>query len=156
MIRAVKPCMSFSSLIMIYYSLFHSVLAYGILFWGISSSSDKLLKLQKRVVRIMTGHGNKTSCRDLFKKWEILPLKSQYMFSILLFVVKNKKHFITNYDSHNVKTRQCENLHFPHLRLTLCQNGVHFTGIKIFNKLPSYLKELVRSPKIFKRTLKNI
>jgi hypothetical protein len=51
MIRAVKPYMSFSSLIMIYYSLFHSVLAYGILFWGISSSSVKLFKLQKRVVR---------------------------------------------------------------------------------------------------------
>jgi hypothetical protein len=37
MIRAVKPCMSFSSLIMTYYSLFHSVLTYGILFWGMSS-----------------------------------------------------------------------------------------------------------------------
>jgi hypothetical protein len=65
MIRAVKPYMSFSSLIMIYYSLFHSVLADGILFLGISSSSDKLFKLQKRVVCIMTGHGNMTSCRDL-------------------------------------------------------------------------------------------
>jgi hypothetical protein len=81
-------------------------------------------------------------------------LKSQYIFSILLFVVKNKKHFITNYDNHNVETRQGGNLHFPHLRLTLCQNGVYFSGIRIFNKLPSYLKELVESPKIFKRALK--
>jgi hypothetical protein len=54
MIRAVKPYMSFSSLIMIYYSLYHSVLAYGILFWGISSSSDKLFKLQKRVGNLAT------------------------------------------------------------------------------------------------------
>jgi hypothetical protein len=97
------------------------------------------------------GHGNRTSCSDLFKKLEILPLKSQYIFLILLFVVKNKKLFIINYDSHNVKTRQCENLHSPHLRLTLCQNGVYF---KIFNKSPSYLKELVGTLKIFKRTLK--
>jgi hypothetical protein len=105
MIRAVKPYMSFSSLIMIYYSLFHSVLAYGILFWGMSSSSLKIFKLQKRVVRIMTDQGNRTSCRELFKKLEILPLKSQYIFSILLLVVKNKKkHFITNYDNHNVDT----------------------------------------------------
>jgi hypothetical protein len=141
---------------MIYYSLFYYVLAYGILFWGISSSSDKLSKLQIRVVRIMTGHGNRTSCRDLFKKLEILPPKSQYIFSILIFVVKNKKLFTANYDSHNVKTRQCENLHFPHSQLTLYQNGIYFTGIKIFNKLPSYLKELVGSPKKFKRTLKNI
>jgi hypothetical protein len=117
-------------------TLFHSVLAYGIIFWGISSSSLELFKLQKRVVRIMTGQGNRTSCRDLFKKLEILPLKSQYIFSILLFVVKNKKHFITNYDNHNVETRQYENLHFPHLRLTLCQNGVYFVELEF---LTSYL-----------------
>jgi hypothetical protein len=151
MIRAVKPNMSFSLLIMIYYFLFHSVLAYGILFWGISSSSDILFKLQKRVVRILTAHGNRTSCRDLFKKLEILPLKSNIFFSILLFVVKNKKLFTPNYDSHNVATRQCENLHFPHLQLTFYQNGIYFTGIQILNKLPSYLKELVGSPTKFKR-----
>jgi hypothetical protein len=29
-------------------------------------------------------------------------------------------------------------------------------GIKVFNKLPSHLRELVESRKIFKRTLKNI
>ena len=85
---------------------------------------------------------------------EILPLKSQYIFSILLFVAKNKKLFITNYDSHNVKTRQGENLNFPLLQLTIYQKGIYFTGIKIFNKLPSYLKELIGSPKKFKRILK--
>jgi hypothetical protein len=86
---------------------------------------------------------------------EILPLKSQYFFSILLFVVKNKKPFISNYDSHNVRTVQCENLHYPSAVLTLYYKGVYFMGINIFNKLPSHLKELVKSPKIFKRALKN-
>jgi hypothetical protein len=40
------------------------------------------------------------------------------------------------------------------MRLTLCQNGVYFNGIRIYNKLPLYLKELVESPKIFNRTFK--
>jgi hypothetical protein len=100
----------------------------------------------------MTGQGIKTSCRDLFKDMEILPLKSQYIFSILSFVLKNKKLFISNYDSHNLRTRQCENLHFSSVVLTLYQNGAYFTGIKIVNQLQSYLKDLVGSPKIFKRT----
>jgi hypothetical protein len=69
------------------------VLTYGNVFWGISPSSDKLFKLQKRVIRIMTGQEVRTTYRDLFKKIEILPLKSQFIFSILLFVVKNKKPF---------------------------------------------------------------
>jgi hypothetical protein len=80
MIRAVKPYMSSSSLIMIYRSLFHSVLTYGIEFWGTSPSTDKLFKLQKRIIRIMTGQGVRTYCRDLFKEREILPLKAQYIF----------------------------------------------------------------------------
>jgi hypothetical protein len=78
------------------------------------------------------------------------------MFSILLFVIKNKQLFITNYDSHNIGTRQCVNLYFPNTGLALYQNGVYFTGIKIFKKLPSYLKELVGFLKIFKRSLKKI
>jgi hypothetical protein len=104
---------------------------------------------------MMTGQGVRTSCRDLFKEMKILSLKLQYIFSNLLFVVKNKtKLFMSNYDSHNVRTRQCENLHYPSIVLTLNQKGVHFMGITIFNKLPSHLKELVKSLKIFKRTLK--
>ena len=37
--------------------------------------------------------GNKDSCRDLFKQLHILPLQSQYIFSVLMFVVKNKDFF---------------------------------------------------------------
>jgi len=36
---------------------------------------------------------NKISCRDLFKKLYILPLQSQYIFSLLMFIVKNKDLF---------------------------------------------------------------
>jgi hypothetical protein len=96
MVRAAKPYMSSSSLIM--------MLTYGIVFWGTSTNTDKLCKLQERVIRIMTGQGVRTSCRDLFKEMQILPLKSQYIFSILLFIIKIKKLFISNYDSHNIRT----------------------------------------------------
>jgi hypothetical protein len=106
--------------------------------------------LQKRVVRLMTGHGNMSSCRDLFRHLKILPLKSQYIFSILIFVLKNRTLFITNYDKYNVKTRRSDNLYLPTSSLTLYQNGVYYTGIKIFNKLQLELKELVQMPKIFK------
>jgi hypothetical protein len=110
----------------------------------------------KKVIRIMTGHGVRTSCRHLFKELEILPLKSKYIFSILLFVARiKKKLFISNYDSNNTRTRQCENLHYPSPVLTLYQKGVYFLGIKIFNELSSHLKELVDYPKIFKRALKD-
>ena len=58
MLTAVKPYMSPSSLITLYYSLFHSALSYGIIFWGHSSNSQNLFTLQKRAIRIITGQGN--------------------------------------------------------------------------------------------------
>ena len=36
------------------------------------------------------GSSNKDSYRELFKNSEVLPLHSQYIFSLLLFVVKNR------------------------------------------------------------------
>jgi hypothetical protein len=150
MLRAVKPYLSISSLKMIYYSLFHSVLSYGIIFWGHSPSTQRLFVLQKRAVRLMTGQGNRASCRNIFKQLEILPLKSQYIYSILLFVSKHKHLFKTNFTSHNIQTRQCENLHLSSSSLTVFQTGVYFSGIKIFNELPLELKKLVETPKKFK------
>jgi len=40
----------------------------------------------------MEGCGSTVSCRNLFKKLQILPLTSQYMLPLLMFVVQNK-HF---------------------------------------------------------------
>jgi hypothetical protein len=48
MIRAVKPYMSSSSLVMVWYSLFHTTLSYGIIFWRQSTNSNKLFMLQKK------------------------------------------------------------------------------------------------------------
>jgi hypothetical protein len=72
----------------------------------------------------MTRYGNRHSCKNLFKQLGILPLKSQYIFSALLFVSKNRKLFTTNRDAHNLQTRQSSNLYFPTSTLTLYQKGV--------------------------------
>jgi hypothetical protein len=41
----------------------------------------------------MKNVGNRVSCQELFKKLSILPLHSQYIWSLLLFVDKNIKEF---------------------------------------------------------------
>ena len=53
------------------------------------------------MVKIMMGYRNRVSCRSLFKKLEILPLTSQYILLLMLFVVKNKLFFILNTENHN-------------------------------------------------------
>jgi hypothetical protein len=63
---------------MAYFACFHSITTYGIIFWGNASNSCMVLKLQKRVIRTMSGAERRTSCRSLFRKLEILPIPCQY------------------------------------------------------------------------------
>jgi len=74
--------MSPETLRMINLAYVHSIMSYGIILGGNQQYSDKIFKIQKRVIRIITNSRMRDSCRELFKKLEILPLFSQYIFSI--------------------------------------------------------------------------
>ena len=65
-----------------------------------------------------------------------LPLQSQYMFSVLLFVIKNKDLYTTNQEIHNITTISNINLHAPVCNLTVLQKGANCSGIKLYNQLP--------------------
>ena len=77
----------------------------------------------------MEGCGNRVSCRNLFKKLQILPLTSQYILSLMMFVVQNKNIFLTNNENHNLDTRQRNNLYIPQANLTIYQKGANYSGI---------------------------
>ena len=47
-IRFLKPYMSDRTLLTIYYSLFHSVISYGIIFWGNSYNSINIFRMKKK------------------------------------------------------------------------------------------------------------
>jgi len=79
-IRYVKHFMSQDTLRTIYFSCFHSILSYGIIFWVNSAYSSNISKIQKRIIRIIMNVRNRDSCPQLFKNLKILPLKSQYIF----------------------------------------------------------------------------
>jgi hypothetical protein len=59
-----------------------------------------------------------------------------------------RKYFITNYDTHNLQTRQSNNL-FPPTSTLMYQKGVYFTDIKLFNELPSAIKETILIENLF-------
>jgi hypothetical protein len=81
-------------------------MSYGIMFWGNSAHSPVIFKMQTRVIRILMGIGYRESCRESFKELKILTFSSQYIFSLLLFVVHNRGYFASNSVYHNITTRQ--------------------------------------------------
>ena len=112
-IRLLKSIISTNNLRTVYFAYVHSIITYGIIFWGNSPYSKNIFKLQKRVMRIIMKVDNRVSCRELFKKLNILPLHSQYILSVLLFVVTNMDIFTINSDVHSINTRHRSDLH-PH------------------------------------------
>ena len=88
---------------MVYFSYFHSIMSYGIIFWGNSHHSINIFKIQKRIIRIITNSNRFDTC-PLFKQLRILSLPSQYIFSILLIVIKNIKLFQLNSQVYNIRT----------------------------------------------------
>jgi len=127
---------------MIYYSHFHSIMTYGIIFWGNSYYSTTIFRLQKRTIRIIVGLRSRDSCKEYFKKLKILPLQSQYILSLLLFVISNRNYFKENLDIHNIDTRTKSNLHQPLANSSKYQKGTYYYGIKVFSNLPSQIKNL--------------
>ena len=95
----------------------------------------------------MEGCGNRVSCRSLFMKLQILPLKSQHSLSLLMFVVQNKTLLLTNAENYNLRTRQRSNLYLPQANLTIYQKGAYYSGIKIFNNLPLEIKNVAGNKK---------
>jgi len=106
------------------------------------------------VIRIITSSRMRDSYKELFKELETLPLYSQYIYSISIFVIRNKRLFSTNNQIHSIHTRFKTNLHPPTANLTKFQKAVYYSAIKIFNNLPQEIKDLANDILLFWNALK--
>lgn len=100
----------------------------------------------------MKGLKKRESCRDSFRKIKILPLCSQYVYSLMQYIVNNRHMFLRNSEINSIGTRQ-NNLFPPSVSMTKVQRGAYYSGIKIFNHLPAKL-ELSNDHKSFEAALK--
>jgi len=97
----------------------------------------------------MTGSRPKTSCKPLFQSLGILTITSQYILSLMKFLLKNQEKFTSNTKVHYINTRNKLKLHKPISNLTLYQKGVYYMRIRIFNELPDCIARLVENKKSF-------
>jgi hypothetical protein len=134
-----------------YTQFYLTVLSFGVIIILVTVS----LKFKKRIIRVIISSGRYDSCRELYKKLQILPLPSQYIFSLLVFVNKNRSCFKYNSEIHNINIHYNHNLYLPSTNLTLVQKGVLFSENKIYNHLPLNIKMLSKDAKCFKSTLRS-
>jgi hypothetical protein len=122
-IRRLFYILNLKTLRMAYFSYFHSIIRYGIIFWGNATNSCMVFRLQKKV-RIMPSAEPRAPCRGLFKKLEILPVPCQYTLSLMLFVIDNSNSLQTGSEIHGLHTRSKNKLFIPIANLTSVQKGI--------------------------------
>lgn len=145
-IRILVNSTSLNILKIAYFSYFHSLLAFGIIFWGNSPLARSVFRIQKRTIRVMLEKNKRDSCKPMFKQLNILPLPCLYILSILLFVKKNMlinaDLFRHNFNIHAHRTRQRNDLHVSSSSTSLYRNSLFHSGVALYNKLPLFIKNI--------------
>jgi hypothetical protein len=113
-------------------------------YFGSATNSCKVFKLQKRVIRIMSGAEPGASCRGLLRKLEILPAPCQYILSLMLFIMDNPYNFQRGLEMHGLRTRSENQLFIPIANLRSVQKGITYFGVKICNSLLNNILKIKR------------
>ena len=69
----------------------------------------------------------------------------------MLFIVDNQKDFLTNAYVHSLDTRNKNYLYLPVVSLSCVQKRVSYSGVKIFNSLPSNIQSYRNDRKRFQK-----
>ena len=140
-------------------------LIYGNLIWGNAYKSriQKIVNIQKKIVRLMTFKSYLEHTEPIFTELKILNLYKlndyltcQFMFRY--FNLQNlpeifTNYFLTNKDVHNYNTRNALMLHKNCNRTNYKKRTLAIKGIDLWNNLPVHQKQ-IRSYSIFKTTIK--
>ena len=123
---------------------------------------DKIFKIQKKYCRLITFSLYKAHSNPLFSKLKFLTVydinKLQialHMYKIINRLISYNEHFDfrTNFQIHDHDTRQKNDIHQAYCRTQTRQNTLQFQGPKLWNALPTELKN-VTPISHFKRKLK--
>lgn len=139
MLRALKLILDLKTLKMVYYAYFHSVMLYGVEFWGNATNSIKIFRMQKKAIRIIFGIKPRSSCRPYFKTHKIRTLYTEYTIRVLKLVNKNAEYYSTNKDLHSHNTRNAYKLRSIQHNSSLFGKTLFYMGLKMYNQLPKHV-----------------
>lgn len=153
-LRCIRCLLNIEVLKNFYFAEVQSSLLYGIMLWGASPAAKKLFLIQKRCIRVMLNKRQSESCRQLFAYLNILPVCCLYILEVACHIFRNKHNLQCHRDIHNHDTRNGASLCTPQNSLNITLKGPLSNGIRIYNKIPTNIKEQPTYFR-FKKTLKN-
>lgn len=101
---------------------------------------DKVLKMQKRALRVICCRDRRFSCRGLFSELNVLTVTAEYIMASVIEIHKAKNEFTLNMDFHTYHTRHRNDIVIPTMRLeTSKRNSL---DVSIFNHIPLHVRTL--------------
>ena len=134
---------------LIYNSLILSHINYGILIWGYQNS--RILKLQKKALRIITLAKYNSHTEPIFKSLRLLKVNDifflrHFQFFHDLLHEKVPKYFLnipfsTNQNIHNYYTRRQRNIHVYRVKHSFAKKCIRYSIPEIINSAPSCITD---------------
>lgn len=128
----------------IYQALVESSINYGLKIWGSTCGNilQNLTLTQKYILKIINKKPKRYSSESLFTESGALSIRELYVKSTLNYM--KYKNTYKNYIQHNINTRSItqDHVYTNRVEFLACQRHVSFTGPRLFNMLPSHIKNI--------------
>jgi hypothetical protein len=168
-IRKAKNFLAKESLILLYYAIFHSHLAYATIVWSSANQSliNDIFKLQKKAIRLITLSKYNAHTEPIFKKLNILPLPDLITFFQVQFVHRFIDNLLPqsfsntwtrnndrNIGQNAMQLRNYQSLHIPFTRTVQMSHLPFFYLPKIWNNFPDNTIKNINTKQLFDENLK--
>jgi hypothetical protein len=153
-----------STLISIYKSLMLPYLTYGIVVWGRAAKCyiDKILKLQKRALRLIYSAHYLSHAIPYFQSANVLPINLLYYKSVSILMHDVSRTVVppnisalftplSQVHEHNTRSSTRKNFHVEYSGLDVQSKSFSRMGGRIWNSIPTELRE--KSKNHFKKVL---
>lgn len=142
---------------MLYTSLVHSRLEYGLFCWGgcYNTTIKPLCIQQNCFIRLIMKKCKRETAFPLFKSLGILPLKHLFIFKVLRLFFKKSGNLPQNNSSYAYKLRRIDLYNVPKPNFTFFQKSYVYMGPKLFNNLEIEIQNC-KSYTIYSKLLKKM
>ena len=149
---------------MIYNTIAVPYMNYAILAWGNAANIhlSRLVKLQKRAIRILNHESFLAHTTPIFYSLKLLTFYDvyKYQLGVFMFLCHIKilptsilNYFTLNLNLHSYATRNAHKFHLPKVRTSISHKSPLFQGPLLWNSLPEDIRES-KSVNVFKMKYK--
>jgi hypothetical protein len=143
----LRKLVSLNTLKKFYFAMGHSHLLYSILCWGGTYRSvvDPIIKLQNRIVRVMTFKNQRDHSLPIYQQLGVLPVRHLYVYKTVMHFRKTGAHNTTRFTTiYHTRSESSYYVLQPKVSKEKFHKCNYYLGSKFYNNVPKNIKEIAK------------